>query len=235
MKKFLKVMSGIMAAASLTALFAGCGNKTPKDPIYTITLDLQNGSEPEQMKIWEGNTINQNFPFKTPKREGWFFDSWYFDAACTQSAIGWSISEDRTVYAGWTDKAVVPETPTALFPCTDLFEVSVEVTPLTSDTVSIAYSVTPKGDFSGAESTESFGMSVSYLWLSTEQFMGEYVSDDIVAMTSVSDINLKKSENYSVTAVSVEHVNGAVDFTSERTKMEIRIFGSPTLQYNHNN
>ena len=35
-----------------------------------------------------------------PQRDGYIFDGWYFDAACTQPAIGY-LSGDKTLYAGW--------------------------------------------------------------------------------------------------------------------------------------
>lgn len=63
--------------------------------------------------------------------------------------------------------------------------------------MSVTASVTAKSDFTGAESADSFQLVIRYEWLSDEQFMGEYVSDDAVAHATIW-VTVTKDNNYSV-------------------------------------
>ena len=188
MKKFVKVLCGILALSCLSAALVGCGDNPPALSQPVVTLDLRDGSAPQQITVSHGDYISKTSPFKTPKREGWFFDSWYLDEACTESAIGTHITEDMHVYAGWTDSTVVPMNPDAnSIPYDELFDISIRAIPTgMQDTAKLYITVTPKGDFTGENSTDRFEIQVSYKWLSNEQFMGEY-TNEVVAHASARE------------------------------------------------
>ena len=240
MKRFLKVLSGVMAVACLTAALAACGDE-PSTQQPVVTLDLRDGSAPQQISVAHGDLVMKNSPFKIPKREGWFFDSWYLDENCTQSAINARILEDTKIYAGWTDTTVVPMNQTAFsVPYEDLFDISIRAVPGGwENTAKLYITVTPKGDFTGKNSTDRFEIQVTHNWLSNEQFLGEY-TNEVTAYACAREIYLEKSNNYTLTDYEVTTGGTTIpDYVfneNRRTSAKIDyIYGDPTLQYNHNN
>lgn len=160
---------------------------------------------------------------------------------CTQSAHGLVIDKDVTYYAGWSDKVTLThEYELWNAPFTDLFEVTASASPRDYGSVSVTASVTAKSDFTGAESADSFQLVIRYEWLSDEQFMGEYVSDDVVAHATIW-VTVTKDNNYSITdyteLVSEHNTDGIDSFTfwNKRTRAVIFSISDGVLQYNHSN
>ena len=225
----------------MTAALAACGDGTEEPVKHTVTLDFQNGSPTKTVDAPFGNYIYNANDFEKPAREGYFFDGWYLDAACTQSAYQTQVKENITIYAGWTDTTVVPMNQTAnSIPYEELFDISIRAVPGSwYNTANLYVTVTPKGDFTGENSTDRFEIQVTHYWLSNEQFMGEY-TDDVAASLSAREIWLEKSNNYTVIDFEVEEGGNDIHdylFTEyTRTAAKINyIFGDPTLQFNHNN
>ena len=239
MRKFLKALSGIVAAACLTATLAACDDdKEPKKPM--ITLDFQNGAPTKTVDPPFGNYIYGAKDFEKPTREGWFFTGWYLDAACTKSAYETQVKESMTIYAGWTDSTVVPMNQTATsIPYEELFDISIRAVPGGwQNTAKLYITVTPKGDFTGENSTDRFEIQVTHQWLSNEQFLGEY-TDEVTAYACAREIYLEKSNNYTLTDYEIMTGGTTIPdyvFTeNKRTAAKIDyIYGNPTLQYNHN-
>lgn len=238
MNKFLKVLSGIVAAACLTAALAACDDKEPEKPM--ITLDFQNGSPTKTVDPPFGNYIYGPKDFEKPTREDWFFNGWYLDAACTKSAYETQVKESMTIYAGWTDSTVVPMNQTAnSIPYEELFDISIRaVSTGNPNSAKLYVTVTPKGDFTGENSTDRFEIQVTHQWLSNEQFLGEY-TNEVTAYACAREIYLEKSNNYTLTDYVVytsgTQVPDYVYVENERTVAKIDyIYGGPTLQFNHN-
>lgn len=83
-------------------------------------------------------------------------------------------------------------------------------------------------------------MIIRYEWLSDEKFMGEYVSDEVVAHATIW-VTVTKDNNYSVvdyTELVSEHNTGGIDsftFSNPRTRAVIFSISDGVLQYNHSN
>lgn len=233
MKKFATLCAVGLLAATLVFAFTGCDTNTPGKPV--VTLDLQDGSAPKQVEPPFGNYISGKDSFEAPTRDDWFFNGWFLDKACTVSAHDTRVTEDITVYAGWTDTITVAMNQTAdSVPYTELFDISITASAASSHT-NLFVTVTPKKDFTGANSTEKFEIQVSLRWLSDEQFMGEYVSDEVVAHASAREIYLEKSNGYTLTnfKTAAEPVPAYV-FNNQRTVAVINyVFDEPTLQCKH--
>lgn len=238
MKRFLKIFSGISAATCMTVALAACDDDAGPEK-YTVTLDFRNGSPTKTVDAPFGNYIFGPKDFEKPAREGWFFNGWYLDAACTKSAYATSVKENITIYASWTDTTVVLMNQNAnSVPYEDLFDISVRaVKGSYQNTAKLFITVTPKGDFTGENSTDRFEIQVTHQWLSNEQFLGEY-TNEVAAYACAREIYLEKSNNYTLTNYEVEAGGTTIPdyvFTEyERTFAKIDyIFGDPALQYNH--
>ena len=76
----------------------------PDAPVeYTVTFDAGDGSQAVSQKVNEGEKAVRP---EEPVREGYLFDGWFRDEACTQA---WdfdadTVTEDITLYAGWTQE-----------------------------------------------------------------------------------------------------------------------------------
>ena len=208
-----------------------------------VTLDKRNGEPIETVQMQSKNYYwhygAADFP--APSRAGYFFTGWFTDPDCTQSAHGLVIDKDVTLYAGWSDKVKLT-TDYELWnaPFTDLFEVTASAAPQDYGSVSVTASVTAKSDFTGAESADSFQLVVRYEWLSDEKFMGEYVSDEVVAYATIW-VTVTKDDNYSVAdyteLVSEDNTYGIDSFTfwNTRTRAVVWKISDGVLQYNHSN
>lgn len=80
----------------------GGGGGGASTPSYTITFVTNGGSEVAPVKIEKGASLAVELPVK----EGYIFDSWYFDEALTQRVpVTYKAEKAVTLYAGWIDKA----------------------------------------------------------------------------------------------------------------------------------
>ena len=148
MKKFATLCAVGLLAATLAFAFTGCDTNTPGKTV--VTLDLQDGSAPKQVEPPFGNYISGKDSFEAPTRDDWFFNGWFLDKACTVSAHDTRVTEDITVYAGWTDTITVAMNQTAdSVPYTELFDISITASAASSHT-NLFVTVTPKMDFTGA-------------------------------------------------------------------------------------
>ena len=73
----------------------------PEDT-YIVTFNTRGGSQIAELWVKEGETFT--LP-DDPARTGYTFNGWYLDETCQDSAeskLGEPVTEDYTVYAGWT-------------------------------------------------------------------------------------------------------------------------------------
>ena len=69
---------------------------------YTVTFDAngQSCTVPDAQTVFGTDKVSE--PTTTPEVEGYAFDGWYIDAACTEAFVfGTSITGDITLYAKW--------------------------------------------------------------------------------------------------------------------------------------
>lgn len=241
-----------LLAAGLLSSVAGCTENENKNPV--ITLIKRNGEPDEKIQISVSQTTFKlsNHSIEYPKREGWFFDGWYLDEDCTQSADGATIDKDVTFYAGWTDSILVNqytkyETPWKISGYDDLFSLSVKVEPYENDEfgypqMKFTVNVTPKGDFTGDEASDRFEMQIGYIWMSDEKVLGEYVSDEVVGLAQLRGIWLEKNKGFAlhdeVYIQSYDNNNMTYPiynytFANEHTKSRIDYVFDAMLQYKH--
>lgn len=74
---------------------------------YTLTFETNGGSPIDAVQRAFGTTVNLSGYL--PVREGYEFGGWYADAQLTEKVTEIRLNRNRTVYAGWTEKA--PEEP----------------------------------------------------------------------------------------------------------------------------
>lgn len=245
-KKF-KQIGCILSAIIIATVFVGCSNSKP-----IITLDKRNGEPLERIEVpYVGAETYKSgsMLFPNPIRKGWFFNGWFLDEQCTQSAYGVHIKSDTTFYADWVDSITVPfYTPTWLISedYSELFTVSSTVEPYAPayglPRYKLTLSVTPTGDFTGENSTDRIEIQVTHYWLSDEKFLDEYVSEEIEAYVAVR-VWLQKDKGYALhNEVIIESYNNnsfeypiyPSTFLNRHTKTAINyIFSEPTLQYKH--
>jgi len=245
MKKIFSIRKILIALCAVISVFAFCACNTNRMPV--ITLDKQNGEALEYFTVPYKNVATYESGaklFPNPEREGWFFDGWYLDKECTQTAYGVYVTEDVVFYAGWTDTLTLTCSTDAWNITFDkLFEVnaSAKLHEQYGEVIypAITVSVNALGDFTGEKSTDSIEVGIRYEWLSDEMFMGEYVSDEVVAWAFVR-ATLEKENNYSITDNEIEVTNGNMSgitqstFSNQHCRAYIQfIFGEPTIQYNH--
>ena len=77
------------------------GNPTPR--YYTLTYDLGYDSRTEQETYPAGSRVTLK---RVPFRDGYLFTGWYEDAGCLTPVSEVSMTQNRTVYAGWERYAV---------------------------------------------------------------------------------------------------------------------------------
>lgn len=108
-KKLLKsvaVVTVSLALAAGIAVTAACTDNTPEATEYTVTFDLnyENAPAASTQKVKEGEKATEP---AAPSREGYTFDDWYKEAACTNKAdFDAAITANVTYYAGWTQDTV---------------------------------------------------------------------------------------------------------------------------------
>lgn len=243
MKRNISIVALFISLLMLT--FVGCDNN--EYPI--VTLDKQNGEPNEQVQLTQKTDIAYNNGinlFSNPSRQGWFFNGWFLDKECTQSVSQYKIEKDVTFYAGWTDcVSFAGSYEPWNVSYDDLFTLSgtamLVERPYVANfmEVELTLTITATGDFTGDKSTDKLSVWVAYEWLNDEQFLGEYVSDEVIARASTL-ITLEKSNNFSVSDYKVIEGNGTVSgvtpstFNIARTRVRIsRINGDQMLQYRH--
>ena len=99
-KNFSLILLALMMVLVLVTCVA-CGEKEPPAPTtYTVTIDLQDGSEPTTQTVEAGGTVN--FPQVTPP-EYKSFKGWYTspDGKSGQWKTSDTVSADVTIYAVW--------------------------------------------------------------------------------------------------------------------------------------
>ncbi len=76
----------------------------PPATTYKVTFDTREGSAVAAQDVAEGGKITAP---AAPMREGYTFTGWYYDEACTLAAdVKNAVTENITLYAGWTQIAV---------------------------------------------------------------------------------------------------------------------------------
>ena len=109
MKKiWLKRIAAVTASVALisgVAVAAACGDDVAT---YTVTYDYNYEGAPAAttQQVEEGSTATKP---ADPTREGYTFDNWFTDAACTEGNevdFAEAIMSDVTYYAGWTQNMV---------------------------------------------------------------------------------------------------------------------------------
>lgn len=115
MKKLLKVA---LLTLSVTALFS-CGNggtssEAPKGKAWTVEFMLNNGTTDVYKTITVENNKAITESIGDPTRDGYTFDGWYVDEACTVyfDEVGDKVTSDMKVYAKWAASGISnPNTP----------------------------------------------------------------------------------------------------------------------------
>jgi uncharacterized repeat protein (TIGR02543 family) len=103
MKKFY----GFLFAAILLLALVGCTNGNngggTTTTQFTVTFNTQGGSLIAAQKVNSGATVVKP---ANPTRNGYTFEGWFTDSACT-TAVSWAqaITADVTYYAKWTEKS----------------------------------------------------------------------------------------------------------------------------------
>ena len=88
----------------------GGGGSSVSNQKYTVTFETQGGSEIELLKITVGSRIEKP---ENPTREGYLFDGWFTDEACTKEYdFAGRVTTNITLYAKWTAEPKAPTEPT---------------------------------------------------------------------------------------------------------------------------
>lgn len=75
------------------------GNQVVLAASVTVTLDRQDGTQPEELTILSGTTLSKP---ASPVRDGYAFTGWFTDTACsTPYDCSAPVTEDLRLYAGW--------------------------------------------------------------------------------------------------------------------------------------
>lgn len=101
--KIISLAAVLLCLIMAFGVLAACGDEGDK-PIYFVTFDYnyEGAPEGETQNIEEGSTVSA--PSQTPTREGYLFDGWHSDAACTQDySFDTPVTADLTIYAGWKE------------------------------------------------------------------------------------------------------------------------------------
>lgn len=105
----------LFAGVPVLAEEGGEAEKEPTEAVtYTVTFAVDGGSEVEAQKIVknEENTQTVTEP-ESPVKEGYDFTGWYINDHLTeQYDFSQPVTEDKTLYAGWAQKAAEPDPST---------------------------------------------------------------------------------------------------------------------------
>ena len=92
----------IVIVSAIVVLFL-CAGFMIRHNGFTVTFDTDGGSHVDSQKVLHGETITLE---NEPTREGYQFNGWYLDKACT---VPFTLEEDPitesvTLYANWIKK-----------------------------------------------------------------------------------------------------------------------------------
>lgn len=111
MKK-LKLLGAVVAATALFGL-SSCDEKEPVEPTpevpeetgFKVTFNTNGGNQIESISVEEGYQVQMP---TDPTKDGFFFDGWYTDEACTTKFDAAApISANLTVYAKWIESYTI--------------------------------------------------------------------------------------------------------------------------------
>ena len=78
---------------------------------YTVTFNTDGGSSVESQTVESGKTATK--PATNPTKSGYTFKGWFSDAACTKTFdFNTAITNNTTIYAGWTKNSDPTPDPT---------------------------------------------------------------------------------------------------------------------------
>ena len=107
-QNMFKKLLGLVILASAVVLLAACQKAK-----VTVTFDSQGGSAVTAVTVEEGSLIEEPADPSKPSSDeesAWNFTGWYTSAAATEDTrfeFSTKITEDITLYAGWTQQLVV--------------------------------------------------------------------------------------------------------------------------------
>lgn len=100
MKKFIRFLTLILSLLFVFCLSAACTAQEEKTQKIIVSFQTNGGSTISAVEWKEDTSLN----IPDPKKEGFVFSGWFFDADCTQKAdlSNLYITRDTTLYAAWT-------------------------------------------------------------------------------------------------------------------------------------
>jgi uncharacterized repeat protein (TIGR02543 family) len=224
-KKFARILA-VMGCATIafTAMaFAGCGDggssDSGKGSGYTVTYDLNYTGAPDSSteSVKKGDSASAS---TTPTRDGYTFEGWYTDAACTTPYKDGEITADTTLYANWTEAVSAGtgyETYKFEAECVDLSEFS-------GNGYSGSASMTGAilGDYDD-DANASGGYYISYL----------YLYDDSTTLTFVINSSKEVTDATLILRLSAEFAD-PLTFTDEEWQVVVNgesiKYGSITIR-----
>lgn len=100
-----KILSILIAIVTLVCAFGLSSCKKEDNTVYFVTFNYNYEKAPASVdvNVKSGNVVTP--PSDIPTRDGYVFDAWYKNSACTESfdVKTEKITEDITLYAGWKD------------------------------------------------------------------------------------------------------------------------------------
>jgi uncharacterized repeat protein (TIGR02543 family) len=112
MNKIIKVA---LLGLTVTSLFScGNGKQSSNSGTWTVQFMLNNGTEDIYKEIVVENNKTISESIADPTRNGYTFDGWYIDQACTTyfDEVGDQITSNMKVYAKWAASGIAnPDTP----------------------------------------------------------------------------------------------------------------------------
>lgn len=100
-----KILAILIAIVTLVGVLGFTSCKKEDNTIYFVTFNYNYDKAPASVdvNVKSGNLVTP--PSDIPTREGYVFDAWYKNSACTESfdVKTEKITEDITLYAGWKD------------------------------------------------------------------------------------------------------------------------------------
>ncbi|MCD8151542.1 MAG: InlB B-repeat-containing protein [Clostridiales bacterium] len=95
--------TSVTLSADMT-VYAGWTQNAVSADTHTLTLDTNGGSAIDPITAEDGTVIDLSD--YTPTKEGYTFSGWYSDQELKTKVTSVTLTDDLTVYAGWTKKEV---------------------------------------------------------------------------------------------------------------------------------
>ena len=160
----------------------------PEEAAYTVTFEVNGGSEVEEQQVKEGETAEEP---ENPTKEGFTFGGWFEDGTCVVAFdFATPITGDVKVYAKWTE--IKPDHP-AFNDAKTVNGVAV--------TVSAPEGVFPKGSYLSVES-----VPVSAQSMVDEAVENERDADANVAVSYTFDIKVLDTEDNEIQPADAQSV-----------------------------